>query len=775
MNTELQNNWANRLGVMPINFRHNQVDGEKVFAMLNGGINNFCLGFEFNEDFHSFMNEVWSANMSNFISVKGEKVLLYNLYNSSPEEIKYSNIIADIHRFYDYLGTKNVRHEDSVILFVLRHFREIRNLLREEYSAENSLKVFLYILSLINDTKEHFNKWRLPEGTDEVVNSIGNNIIEQTIEELKLGLNNLFLPKTDIILRHCAGLLFQEANYIAHFSPQLELFPISNLDYEINPKLVGAYFTPPFIARTIVEETLRRVNLRELDEVTIFDPACGSGVFLAEALRQLRSKNYGKRVNVIGWDIDQLAIDMADFVMEFEKREWNEDQLKFINKKNNSLCCEWPKADIIFMNPPYISWSLMNEDQREQSIKILGNSQKPNMAALFYILAARNITKKGAIGCLMPTSILVADSMIGIRNEANDLIKPSLICHMGNFVFTSAFVDVSIIIASNQTYDEKVQMVWTKNIDEVIPLALRRLRVVNNTNQEGENDTHYSIYKEHFSYLNLSDSWLPLPYQGVLLKQHLESMVDDGRLIRAEKFFDIRQGARTGANDIFIINRQQYGKLPAKEKKYFRPSIDNSSVKNGVISISNYLFYPYTENRLGFKDEKEMIDTIPYIYKNILQPNIDKLKRRSGIDTKKWWLLTRPRPWQYDAHPKLISTEFGGSGSFGVDSKGIFVVERGVEWSPKFEMEDLNTYYLYLSIFSSPFFNQLLMLYSKQLAGGEFYNLEAKFVKNIPLPDFNKLDEEYKQILYDNGRSISSKGICYNKMVETIIMHIYGK
>ena len=134
------------------------------------------------------------------------------------------------------------------------------------------------------------------------------------------------------MLRHCAGLLFQEANYIAHFSPQLELFPVSNLDYEINPKLIGAYFTPPYIARTIVEETLRRLNVNDLDEITIFDPACGSGVFLAEALRQLRSRNYTKKVNVIGWDIDQLAIDMANYVMQFEKGEWKDNQLEFVNK-----------------------------------------------------------------------------------------------------------------------------------------------------------------------------------------------------------------------------------------------------------------------------------------------------------------------------------------------------------------------------------------------------------------------------------------------------------
>lgn len=775
MISELQNNWANRLGLLPLNFRHNQTEGENVFAMLNGGINNFCLSFDFETDYNFFKHEVWSANMSNFVSVRGDKVFLYGLYDKHPEEIDYKYVMANIGRFYDYLGTKRIEKEDSVVCFIIQHFRKIRKVLREEHSADNSLKAFLYILSLIDSSKEDLINWYLPDGTENVVAAIETNIIEQTIDDLKHGLHNLLLPKTDLILRHCAGLLFQEANYIAHFNPQLELFPSSNIDYELNPKLVGSYFTPPYIARTIVEETLRKVDLSDFDEITIFDPACGSGVFLAEALRQLRCINYAKKVNIIGWDIDQLAVDMANYVMQFEKREWRDDQLEFINLKKDSLCEEWPKADIIFMNPPYISWSLMNDVQREQSIKIVGKFKKPNMAALFYILAARSLKNNGAIGCLIPTSMLVADSMAEIRKEANSLARPSLVCNIGNFVFTSAFVDVSIIISSNNDLSEKVQMVWVKNVDEVTPLALRRLRVVNTTHKESENTTDYSIYNEQFARINQSDTWLPIPYDGVLLKQRLENMINSGILFRAEDLFEIKQGARTGANDVFIIDKQQFGKLPSKEKKYFRPSIDNSSINDGVLTVSNYIFYPYPEDSLGFNDERELEISIPYIYKHILQPNRDKLKTRSGINQDKWWLLTRPRTWQFERKPKLVSTEFGGIGSFGIDYKGDFVVERGLAWDSKFEMFGLDLFFMYLSVFSSEYFNKLLALYSRQLAGGEFYNLEAKYVKNIPLPNLSLLDDDYKELLIDNGRRISSNGLTSSSIVENIIKWIYGE
>ena len=85
----------------------------------------------------------------------------------------------------------------------------------------------------------------------------------------------------------------------------------------MNPKMMGSYYTPSYIARTIVEETLRHANIQERQNLTIFDPACGSGVFLIEVLHQLKTQGYQGHVDVIGWDIDPIAIDMANFILQF--------------------------------------------------------------------------------------------------------------------------------------------------------------------------------------------------------------------------------------------------------------------------------------------------------------------------------------------------------------------------------------------------------------------------------------------------------------------------
>ena len=91
----------------------------------------------------------------------------------------------------------------------------------------------------------------------------------------------------------------------------------------------SSVYTPPFLVRFLIEETLswkRLDRLHERGEI-ILDPACGSGVFLVEAYKRLvlhwRAKNEWKRpdANVLrglfkrlhGVDFEQGAVELAAF------------------------------------------------------------------------------------------------------------------------------------------------------------------------------------------------------------------------------------------------------------------------------------------------------------------------------------------------------------------------------------------------------------------------------------------------------------------------------
>ena len=62
--------WIQKIGLLPIDFLHNQAENQKVSAMLDGSFNNFCIGYNAMEMMNSsFRDKVWSANMSNYLLI----------------------------------------------------------------------------------------------------------------------------------------------------------------------------------------------------------------------------------------------------------------------------------------------------------------------------------------------------------------------------------------------------------------------------------------------------------------------------------------------------------------------------------------------------------------------------------------------------------------------------------------------------------------------------------------------------------------------------------
>src|SRR5207302_7485350 len=99
--------------------------------------------------------------------------------------------------------------------------------------------------------------------------------------------------------------------------------------------------------------------------LVIFDPACGSGELLKECLRLLSLQKYTGRIRVIGWDKSASAVDMAGFVLAWEKRNWPDTQIKLEIVLQDSLAAaQWPQnVDILIMNPPFRSWLRMTPEE----------------------------------------------------------------------------------------------------------------------------------------------------------------------------------------------------------------------------------------------------------------------------------------------------------------------------------------------------------------------------------------------------------------------------
>lgn len=763
-------NWKNNLGLLPIHLFSAQTEDK--FILLNGGVGDFCIDTNPDINPNDYFSYAWSSNTKNFVALKNNRVFLYNWLKGKAEDYSFNDIKNNLPKFYDYLVKDSYRSEYDITPFILNIYRELRRETGEKDEGINAInQLLLALIAIENEGKFqniNYGNW----GLSQDINPLPN--IHNYIQTLKKGLRikgKLLSPNIDLIFRHSAGGLFQEAQKEAIFyNRQLGLFGDYVGDYNLKQKMYSSlHYTPSFLARSIVEYSLSKLNIHEIEILKILDPACGSSEFLLEVLKQLKSLGYNKRVEIHGWDISETAINISKFLLNYEKKEWGENLNINIEKVENSLTIDWDNNyDLILMNPPFISWELLNKEDREIVQQSLGNitKKKPNLASVFIYKAVKHLKGNGIIGTVMPSSILIMDSYRKLREEIKEQLTLLLVGKLGSFVFEDALTDASILIGKKPKSNELPLLVWSKNEKGVINNVFRDLRKVNyNHIPYVTENKKYNIYKP-IIYPD-KENWKVISYQEEELKKHLQKITALGQLKTVQDIFNVNQGIRMGSK-VFKITKTFYESLHENEKKYFRPSVDNDAIAKGVLNIVNYVWYPYHSNSLEIKTEQELQEKAPYFYTNILLPNKLKLISRAKKDENSWWVLSEHRAWLRSKYQKLVSTEFGHSGSFAIDIKGDFVIERGNAWIPKKEFKKDNYSYFYLALFNSSFFEELLSIYSKQLAGGKWYDLGKKYTSEIPIPEITtELEQSFVyEKLVDFGKQISNNEFFYFNLID---------
>lgn len=724
--------WKNEFGLLPIRLKPKS-KVESGFIMLNGGYEDFCLKTSIGEDNpESYFNIAWSSNTKNFVVLDESTVRIFNWRKDNPEIINRIKVTENLSKFYKYIVSNSYKTEKDVVPFIIDIFRQFRNYTQEKNNASEALNLLFVLLAGLEDDINSlaFEKWGLPE----VV--VPQNF-DLYLDRLKKGIQNI-KPEIDLIIRHSAGVLFQEAQReVILFDSQVDLWGAFSSKITNRKNLYSSiHYTPVYLARTIVENALRRINFNQTS-IKVFDPACGSSEFLIELLKQLKENEYLGNIQIVGWDSSESAVNTSNFLLTYEKRTIWQDQLEFsINLVNDSLEEIWGKDfDLVLMNPPFVSWEHLNNESREV-VKSVFNERllgRPNQASAFFYKAVHSLKDDGIIGCVIPSTFLTLDSYSRLRLEILELIDFDLIGKLGNFVFEDALTDISIIVGHKPKNEDVPYILWTKNDKGIVPQALRDLRRMfsNGINKVVEKD--YSIYQPTVFPL-AKENWKPIPYIGVQ-KFYNILLRKNNMLTELVNIFDVKQGTLTGNNRVFKISSTFYHSLRENEKKYFRPVIDSFTIKGGILQVSNYIWFPYNADGLIINTEEDLKIKVPTYYDKVLKPNKVSVDERFGIS--KWWELTRPRTWQLSKNPKLFSTRFGNNNSYAYDSSGEFIIENGSALILRNDPNNVELSYFFLSFFCSPIYNELLSIFSRQLAGGQWYDLGNKYIKNIPIPNTN--------------------------------------
>jgi hypothetical protein len=427
------------------------------------------------------------------------------------------------------------------------------------------------------------------------------------------------------------------------------------------------------------------------------------------------------------------------------------------------------------MNPPFTSWQDMDTTERENLKELLGGliTMRPDASYAFLWKAESCLGTEGVLGSIVPASLLDAASAKRLREKLAETLSPVLIARLGNpLMFRGALVDSALYVAKKDATDHHQTIAfWADHHASSSSSGLRQLRksrMVPSTALPIVGNG-FSIYK-HATLGRDENSWAPRPYDSWKLLNSLN------HLPRVKDLFEVKQGIRTGHNKAFLLDKDVWLNLPGDERKYFRPTVINNSIKQGFLFDITYVFYPYGHLRL--KSEDELSKLVNSYYKNTLLKYKAELLMRARAIPDRWWELTLHRDWQIERNPKLVSTYFGDSGSFAWDDTGNYVVSQGYAWLPRNHTQLSKTASLaYLAILNSQLFSELLSATSNHVGGGQ-WNLSTKFVDLIAIPDLTDLDIKHSSVgmaLSKIGEHIHSHGMddVDKELLEEMVRTIY--
>ncbi|MGZ5434500.1 MAG: HsdM family class I SAM-dependent methyltransferase [Pyrinomonadaceae bacterium] len=764
--------WAEKLGLVDVPL-FSSLNPSTHSVLLDGGRGSFALStdVDWRFDADQAANWTWSSDLAHHVWISQDSVTVSRWDDPSAERRWTRHSIENkIETFYEYLTADSIKSKFDVVEHSIDVFRRIRSYLHDQKLPDSSsIHLFLYLIaSMLSeqeaadyvDSADVANDYNLDESHQDVFKRLKKDTLVALIEQFRYPAHGpralMIIP--ELLVRHASGTVFQEAHFELIRSEPADLFSLPGRATVRIDSRGGTHFTPPPLARAVVEQAFGNAQLG--DSLIVFDPSCGAGAFLHEVLRYLERIRYKGRVSLIGFDVSVNAVAIARFVLARAVTDCRDLKMEKLEVRAcDSLIEDWPECDFILMNPPFISWGGLTNFQKGQVKSILGKHYvgRPDFSMAFIAKAITNVGSKGVVGTLLPSSVLSTEASLSWRRSLLDVVMPTFIGVYGDYgIFRHAIVEVASLVfkpAKRSSKDSNsLVSLWTSDKRGSVGEGIRHLRMLRQDMMSGRPTKNTaSIVGEGWrlselkpSDLKVHPDWRPRPNRlGDMLEKLTEAL---GTTLG--DVFHVRQGIRAGFRKAFIIRAGAYQQLPAREKPFFRPVAENKNIRNGRVGPHDFVFYPETVGLPRITSEDDLKCRLPTYYERYLAPNKDILKGRKALRGRDWWILSWGRNYFKEPTGKIVTSYFGDTGSVALDLNGDYVVVQGFAWffqpavskqmqSFPDEARDLtkeNVLFAYLAILNSSLFSLLLGEFCPHVAGGQF-NLSRRFVDKVPLPN----------------------------------------
>lgn len=519
---------------------------------------------------------------------------------------------------------------------------------------------------------------------------------------------------------------------------QKTLFP--PLPIEDSDKSMGSVYTPQYIARFFaryIEEQMPPLRFRKLNVV---DPACGSGIFLRTMLERqcdpLQSTITTSDIqrafdNTYGLDRDsnaaqatRLSLALLYLVLTNELPDHlnilSEEALHYLQNNDqyeNSF-------DVVVTNPPFVSTTSLDDDMKKSIDSISGDLLSGRVDLYMgFLIAAIKILKPGGYGMfVLPHSFLIKDSAKEIRAAIARECSVEFVADLSDIdVFPDYGIYVILLIFRKESEDDQSASATIVECDKLAGAALQD--AVEGRDQQ---NPYYTIYQLDQSFFGGDGRWILLPPTEASIEKKFNRMKD------LDDFLRIREGFVSGADDVFIVDRDTYDTL---DKEIFIPFLPDKEMKlySTPTQTDKFFFYPYKNDQKLNEEviKKQFADTWEY-----LLDHKEKLNDRNQVlkENIKWWCPERPRPPRNMMIPKIISPHLVLMPRFSLDLDGRYGISR----SPLMHTRDHNAgsdiLKFFLGVLNSSVCFWYISKHSHVYKGG-YTMLEPKTLRDTPVPD----------------------------------------
>ena len=608
----------------------------------------------------------------------------------------------------------------------------------------------------------------------------------------------------NLAIRHAGGQLFQEAHFDLVRAPAPDLFGFVEHPTLDRVSRGGTHFTPPALARSIVDYTLAQFSDLDVRQTLVLsDPACGSAAFLHEALRGLRRAKFDGALRIVGRDISASAIAMARFTLKLAMRDWAPNGGAELDLAITDSLAEpaFPKSDVTVMNPPFISVIAQTPEQKAQLRTVVGEKagSRGDYSMAFITRALESLNDGGAMGALFPANLLTHEAATPWRENLATLGNVRLLARIGDFgLFSQALVHVACVVLTKggASHCEFTALV-TGNEPGITGDALRELRKTHGLPPaRATGDKQWNLFSADVSVLGRKLPWriLTPEQRGVI------DALEAAQTPTVGSLFDIAQGVQTGNLKLFLFNEDEFRqlKLPVKEKRYFRDALMTDSIDNGRIGKLYHVFFPHGRDGPLFENEAALAEAVPIFYRLVLKPNEALLKSRASIvraNRQDWWGLMHPRVGSFalSTDPRIVSKFFGAEGSFALDEVGRYLPSTGHVWTPKrllnlsvevdeeewsegiAEAASIDVLRAYVTLLNSRAFVRLVSFRSVTIAGGQF-DLSSRFVAPVHIPDLWEKAQNplYSELVRALANAAVKREVDAGVDIERIVAALYG-